>query len=367
MSDVPPPRVRGRSSSAERRAAGILSRSDIRDFVRTLDKDDEFDVEWRMVDPARPFSADAVPWAKWRGEVKQFEAPNVVEVKYRDAQNQVMGLFRVPPDEVPNGYIEYKSLKKLPKPLATLQSTAKRQREETPKEEQSKPSEVRDLVEALNKEKVEIKIVVCEGLRVVETDELAWHPFLILQWVASMRDKDLQQQRDIVVTAWRMELLQSLTDFGFAFSSDDPAVTGAVEQYNTARELYADWLVQTPEMHLDTKRQWHLGFGLLFQLLASIVALKHGYIKSSQLISQLQAEYAKSNAVLDIPKMVGQIFRLRPRGQSQFARSRKQFQNSQPKKDQPKPGQPQTKICKFCHKPHTSAESGRNFWADHKC
>jgi hypothetical protein len=109
---------RGRSTSADRSVAGLVSRSTMITFVRSLRVGDIVDIEWRIVplDDKAP-DALACPFLTFSGPVISCEDEKCeVMVDYSqveaDGSMTAMGVYPLPPRALTNAFVEVKSLKK---------------------------------------------------------------------------------------------------------------------------------------------------------------------------------------------------------------------------------------------------------------
>ena len=318
------PKLRGRSTSLERQQAGVphLTRSEMAAFVAGVAVNDTITIDWRIVSLSEPApSILQVPFQRMSGTVEQIEElsdagnPKCVLVNYftidQATQERVpQGIFELPPQQLEGAFIEVCTLAKSAPLLPSFAQILrpKRAREEAPREEPAPRNDLRDLVEAITKEDVKRKTEVCQGLKIVVDDSMIWHPFRLYDWVQLLRTKATEQQRQTVISTWRMELLQSLTDAGVNFAGTGDNVA-AVRQYNDCRDQYARWLMTTPDIALEVKRQWELGFQLLFHLAGAAVAINHGFSKGVQMRSELTVEFEKSAATIDIAAALNKIFR----------------------------------------------------------
>lgn len=381
---------RGRSTTPQRSAAGTLGRSAIAAFVAALNVGDIIAIEWRIVPLDAPSPALGIsPFLPMSGKILSIEAvtaedkPKVVAVEYTDNGQPpaVFGTYDLPPQAIDNAFIEIKSLVKLPPLLPTFGSLfRKRDREEPPQQgiqerEQSRANlhEIRLLTEAIKGEQITQKVEICKGLRIVDDDSNIWHPFRLFDWVQSIRTQETEAQRLILVTGWRVELLQSLTDAGVQFGCAGQGNHHALHNYNEARDQVARWLLTSADTPLDTKRQWALGFQLLFSLAAAAATISFGFQRGVQLKTELSTEFEKSSAVIDMAAVLNRIFRGRRSGPSAGDNKSRDKNSGDSKPDRrlglDKPtGEQGERKCQYCNKYHNQpGVTGRNFWLTHRC
>ena len=293
-------------------------------FVAGLSVADTITIDWRIVSLSEPQPGLlAVPFQRFIGTVTDIDewnadgVPKTVTVEYftidqATQERMPQGIFELPPQQLDGAFIEVANLAKsapvLPSFAQILRKRAREEGREQIQEQHQGRNDLRDLVEAITKEDVKRKTEICQGLKIVVDDSMIWHPFRLYDWVQLLRTKATEQQRQTVISTWRMELLQSLTDAGVNFAGTGDNVS-AVRQYNDCRDQYARWLLTTPDIALDVKRQWELGFQLLFHLAGAAVAINHGFSKGVQMRSELTVEFEKSAATIDIAAALNKIFR----------------------------------------------------------
>jgi hypothetical protein len=382
---------RGRSTSADRSVAGLVSRSTMITFVRSLRVGDIVDIEWRIVplDDKAP-DALACPFLTFSGPVISCEDEKCeVMVDYSqveaDGSMTAMGVYPLPPRALTNAFVEVKSLKKKVPPLPTFaQLGCKRPRDDSlpdpnldiinilQQQAQASQNNMRDFVEAVKGEELKKKIQVCPGLRMIEDSSDIWHPFQIVSWVELMRAQD-ESSRSSLIAAWKVELLQTISDVGISFSD---AHFSVLRHYNDSRDQFARWLSLSPSIPLSTKKDWTFGFVQLFQLMGATAGLRFGQVRGSQLQQEFANAFQASAAVIDIGGVLNRVFRGRLQGSGGSAYEKNRFSKNNDHKsndhkrlgsDQPVPGAKNEKLCRFCKKYHQSDEQGRDFWRTHRC
>ena len=110
-----------------------------------------------------------------------------------------------------------------------------------------------------------------------------------------------ETQKAATITAWKMELLQSLADLGVPMTTN----VHDLRAYNDARDQFARWLSISDSSPLKTKEQWTFGFVHLFNLCAAVVTLKFGAVRGSVLRQELVNEFHKSGAIVDVASEIG--------------------------------------------------------------
>ena len=388
-----PPKLRGRSTSAERAGPGrvpCLGRTAIHQFVATLSLGDLCFVEWRIVPLVEPQPGEGeIPFVGMFADVVSIDTSNAaghateVTLDYftRGAagERQEQGTFGLPAQELDGAFIEFKVLKKEPKPLPSFaQILRKREREPDQtaftlmqQAQQSQQNVVKDLVETLKSEEVKSKISLCPGLRIVEDTSDIWHPFQIYTWTNMFAATATDAQKSATSMAWKVELHQSLTDAGVTVSQSTNVHD--LRAYNEARDQYGRWLALSDLTPLKTKEQWTFGFMHLFQLCGAAATLKYGSQRGGQLRQELITEFQKSAAIVDVAGALNRVFRGRQGGQSADPNKPRNQPRSQSKvlgTDNPVPGAKNEMQCRYCKKYHQCADAsakGREFWTTHRC
>ena len=343
----------------------ILDRAAQAQFGSTLRKGAKYKISHRIV----IFGVEEdSPWSQWVGEVVDRDSEGWT-IAYTE-NNVPMGKFNFPPPEIEGGIVEVRQLEKLS--LTPAMSTMQK-RARSPEPKQTDKSELKEMVESLTGQEFRPKTTVCPGLRVSEdnSDVTLYHPFMLFAWF-QIFSATAPRGTSSNLAAWKMELLQSVTDFGVKLGD---APTYELTAYNTARDQLGRWFCFASNAVPGSKEEWAFGFLLLFDLCATIVTMKHGPNRGGQLKRELTSEFHKGSAIIDVPSVLGRVFFGRPRGGSAYIR------NSRLGKLHPGaipgaaaantplptiPGQPIQRICRYCRKPHTGPP-GKDFWKTHQC
>lgn len=368
--------MRGRSTSVERAQRNLMSRTQQTDFFKTLTCGDRMEISWRIVDlqSAPPTEGD-VPFVVMTGTVTEREEDSCI-VNYNE-----QGIHRFPPQDLSTrgAFIEVRSLKKLPRPpLSFGHISLKRDREEQEGEDRrhdrggrGNPSPdlehvVKGFVEAIKGEEIVKKIQVAPGLRVTDDRTRKYHPFQIYSWYLQLKATG---DETTTSTVWMVELSQALADLGVGFNRASP---GDLLAYTTARDQMQRWLISTLRQTLTTKDEWCFGYTQLFQLLGSIVQIKFGYMKGYQCRQELQLEFEKPAALVDVGTTLNKFFRGRVREGSTSSSADKPEKRKKGGKerrigaDTQSPGAMQCRWCKKWHQ-GPAGTTGRAFWGSHKC
>ena len=233
-----------------------------------LNKDDRVVVEWRIVplQAAQPDEA-AVAWITMTGIVTDIEdtnqrgEPSAVIVEYftdvagvRSSQ----GTYGLPPQELEGAFIELKRLERLAPALPTFQQILGRKRERTPdhptqqfqqqQQGQDTLTVLKSLVELQKGEEVKAKTTIAPGLRIVDDEAHVWHPFNVVAWAAQVRTQGATEaSREMVVQAWRVEIMQALSDLGINTAVKESDDVANLRNYNDCRDQFARWLRIAPD------------------------------------------------------------------------------------------------------------------------
>jgi hypothetical protein len=345
-----------------------MPRSAIADFVAGLTLQDHVAIDWRIVPSAsaQP-SLSSHPWVSMNGVVSTIDdlnaagKPALVTVEFVG-----LGSYQLPPKHPDNAFIELKSMVKKPPPLPTFeQLMRKRSRDETnptmPPPPPPPPGEaawLKDLVEHVRGEESTPKISLAPGLRIIEDNSNTWHPFALVTWVNLARADDSKA----TAIAWKLELLQTLSDQGIQLSSRDRL--NELKQYNDARDQFARLIELSPGLQLKSKDDWRFVFGSMFQLIAALVSLRFGFARAAQVRDSLYQDFDKAAAVVDIASTMSKIFRGRTRDAGGGRQIPPHSSRTLGADKDPGDGAAQ---CKFCKKWHKGSGQGKLFWSTHRC
>jgi len=350
---------RGRSTSAETRTRGRLSRSDIQAFANLLTPEAKFRIDWRIVNPDLAHDAAAtaaVPWATWTGTAKVRDDEGWT-VEYVDEAQAPAGQFNLPPPEVEGGYVEIRALAKIEE-LPTLRSLAKRPREE--QQTTANPPKTEDLLQKLTESITGNALVerttICQGLRLEEGDDThkcfnACH-WLLLAAAAG--------ERKIIADAWQSAIGKFVADQGML----SRARPREMQAYIEAREQFYR-LLSTLSLPTD-KHEWKLPMFMMFTLIGATISLTNN--KGREVYEQLRDDYNKASAIINVSARIQKVF---SRGRRQWGT----LPNSDPHQNSidkikpspiPIPGAVQCKKCKKYH-PGPPGKYGAAFWRNHLC
>jgi hypothetical protein len=305
--------VRGRSLSAERKARGHASRTEINTFVENCQLGDQVTIEWRIVSSSLAADAAATAataWTEWNGAVIEKEHGEIT-VQYKDASGADMGPYVLPPATIPGGYVEIKKLSRSA-PAFSFTQLRKRPLEEDGCNERRILEERKEVmrfgmeVMAFAKgEEPKRKTTVAEGLKIVDEGHEMYAPLQLFTYVQTLKMQATEQQRRAIITQLKMELLELLQTTGI-LSDGRRNNAEALANYNRCREDYLRWIEQSFELSLTTKDAWGLGYGLLFNLIDAIVVLKNPAKTGSS--RELRQQFASPNAVIDIATYMNKFF-----------------------------------------------------------
>lgn len=381
--------MRGRSTTPDRHRANVqhLGRSELAAFCATLKLNDKIEVTSRIVALSRAAPTEAqVPFTVLVGEVMSIDdlnthgKPKSITVDYEHDGNILTYPF--PPQALSDAFIEVSHVAIAKKPLPTWGEAASKKRPrdipppgpDTPLgqlytlfKHRDETSNIKELAEALKGEEFKSKVTICPGLRIIEDTSDIWHPFQIFTWVQMFKATATEAQRNTTLTAWKVELLQSILDLGVSVSSSQ---LGDLRAYNEARDQYGRWLLLSHIMPLDNKEQWIFGFHHLFNVCATITGLKFGQQRGSQLGQELIVEFQKSAAVVDVAAILNRVFRGRRNGSSADYPNARRTQPREPRDNsqrtlgtnEPVPGAKHERQCRYCKKYHQGAD-----WTTHRC
>ena len=325
-----------------------------------------------------------VPWAKWTGEVKdfdEFDGSRQAVIEYLDDSYMPVGDYALPPEAIQGGYVEIKTLAKTGRVIPRLTHLAKpkRQREEETATNhlfEDKPGTeekvtVKDLVEAINKEQVKPKTTITQGLRTVDEQSDTWAALQLHSWHETIKFKCVLGPAAIepIIANWHFEVMKLTNDLALISGKVNPV---QLRQFNAARDQVGRWLRYSGDLRMDTKRSWKLPYHLLFQLVSAMVTLAYGDRRGDQAAAELKAEFDKPAAVMDLSSILNRIFRgrrgQRPNdGRTTTSRDRNWRQpQRKPGTDKPT-GHPDEKQCFRCKKYHVGTGLGRQFWSTHQC
>lgn len=345
---------------------------------------------WRIVSlfETQP-TAQASPFTTMTGAIHSIDSltanntPKSVTVLYEGDNG---GLYDFPPQSLPSAFIEVQTAQKIAALLPTFNNLLrKRQREDTGGDDDTATSATsaalavtKSLVEAIKDEEIKKKRELAPGLKLIDDDSRTWFPFAIASWVERFRAQITEGGRQSLATAWKVDLMACLTNHGvdFTVGHGTDAITRDthLKTYNDARDAYELWLTESHTRVLATKRQWELGFRLLFALMSSIAGLMHGFKRALQLKNQCTAEFDKASTLLDISQMMGNIFRAGRQGGNSTPHDRHNSnkfggRQGKPGTDQPTGAAGEIK-CKFCNKyhvPQNPRATGKELWSGHRC
>lgn len=343
--------VRGRSSSAERRAAGLKTRNQILAFSNLLSDKAEFCIKWRIVDASvvRAGGEERVPWATWDGKVVGQDSRGWT-VEYRMG-GALQGKYNFPPDEVMgNGFVEIADLtiiNAIPT-LADLQKQVDSDDDEPrerkrPREDERVLQMLDTVIERVTGQEAIAKVVVAPRLKVVEQDD-DWSILHINALVTQM----LALPTHIPTSIGQLQASIDHTFLREGLSAcREPTI---LRQYNDASRLYTGWFRDVASKPLMSKADWELGFDLLFAFAGSLVALKTGAEAGRDLTKSLKKQFAKGN--VDVATAVSaalekRIFRGRQTGD--LSASKRQPERKEGSKTPT--GAAGERKCKFCNPP----------------